>query len=51
MKYTKVFVSFLLLAALPCSLFAQGQTVVAAYMKVSQESYMEYPEVETVPKA
>jgi len=46
MKYAKVFVSFLLLAALPCSLVLQGQTVVGAYMKVSQERYMEYPEVE-----
>lgn len=37
--------SFLLLAALPLSLFAQGQTVVAAYMKVNR-NYNDYLEVE-----
>jgi hypothetical protein len=46
MKYTTKLISLLLLAALPFTLFAQGQTIVGAYMKVSQERYMEYPEVE-----
>jgi|GEM_PF-2019295 len=46
MRSTSRFLSFLLLAALPFSLFAQGRTIVAAYMKVSQGTYSDYPEVE-----
>jgi len=46
MKSTLRILSFLLLAALPFTLFAQGRTIVAAYMKVSQENYNDYPEVE-----
>jgi hypothetical protein len=46
MKSITKLIASLLLAALPFTLLSQGQTVIAAYMKVSQERYMEYPEVE-----
>ena len=45
MKSTSRFLSFLLLAAIPFTLFSQGRTIVAAYMKVSQD-YNDYLEVE-----
>jgi len=46
MKSTLRVVFLLLLAALPLSLFSQGQTVVAAYMKVTTDNIPDYLEVE-----
>jgi hypothetical protein len=45
MTSTSRFFSFLLLAAFPFTLFAQGQTIVAAYMKITGD-YNDYLEVE-----
>ncbi len=50
MKYTVRMISLLLLAALPFSIFSQGQTTVAAYMKVPQGGASEYLEVENTWK-
>ena len=49
MKFTSRFVSLLLLAALPLSLFSQGQTVIAAYMNVKTTA-ADYLEVENTWK-
>lgn len=46
MKVKSSILLILLIAVLPLTLFSQGQTVVAAYMKISQGSYNDYLEVE-----
>ena len=46
MKLAHRFLVFLLLAVLPTTLLSQGQTVRAAYLKVTQLRYADYPELE-----
>jgi hypothetical protein len=46
MKLASKFLFFLLLAALPITLFAQGQTIIAAYMKVAPDKVSDYLQVE-----
>jgi len=46
MKSASRILLFLLLAVLPITLAAQGQTVVGAYMKITQDTHSDYLEIE-----